>query len=78
MSNSGSAIEPLSYCLLTNNACDLCCEGCDKPGLGSADHDPSNNSCDDCALVCLPCTLIGDFLCFPYRLYFNVKLRCYK
>lgn len=43
---------------------DLCCIGCDKPGVGSVDHDPSNNSCNDCALCCFPCNLLCDILCW--------------
>ncbi len=68
--------EPIPYCLLSNSTIDSCCEGCDKPGLGSKDHDPSQNSCSDCALVCYPCAIIADLLCCPYRTYFNLRLKC--
>ena len=48
----------------TEQACDYCCIGCDKPGIGAADHNPGDNSNSDCALCCLPCTIIADILCF--------------
>ena len=43
---------------------DYCCIGCDKPGIGSNQHDPSDNSCNDMCLCCCPCALILDILCF--------------
>lgn len=48
----------------TEKIVDLCCIGCDKPGLGAQDHDPGDNSCSDCALVCVPCTLLLDIICY--------------
>lgn len=56
----------ITYCpyFLTSNACDNCCAGCNKPGIGSSVHNPSDNECSDCALVCLPCTLVFDLLCY--------------
>ena len=42
---------------------DNCCIGCDKPGIGSNDHDPSQNSCKDFDLCCFPCSLVLDILC---------------
>ena len=42
---------------------DLCCIGCDKPGPGAKDHNPGDNSCDDCALCCLPFNIVQDILC---------------
>ena len=47
----------------TAPACDNCCIGCDKPGLGSILHDPHTNSCSDWALCCFPCTITRDILC---------------
>ena len=43
---------------------DICCIGCDRPGIGSKYHDPSKNSCNDMCLCCCPCALILDILCF--------------
>ena len=43
---------------------DLCCIGCDKPGIGAVDHDPGNNSCNDCAILCCPCFLLMDIICW--------------
>ena len=51
---------PYTY---TERACDDCCDGCDKPGIGSKNHDPNDNSCDDCALICVGCTSILDIIC---------------
>lgn len=48
----------------TEKIYDLCCIGCDKPGLGSQEHDPGDNSCSDCALVCIPCALLLDIFCY--------------
>ena len=45
---------------------DLCMIGCEKPGIGSNEHDPSDNSCGDCALCCCPCALVLDILCIPF------------
>lgn len=47
----------------TEQALDYCCIGCDKPGIASAEHDPADNRCSDCAIVCVPCTIIVDILC---------------
>ena len=49
--------------------CDYCCIGCDKPGVGSMEHNPSNNSCNDFALCCCPCSLIADILCCPCMVF---------
>ena len=42
---------------------DLCCIGCNKVGIGSNNHDPSQNKCSDNALCCFPCYLVLDILC---------------
>lgn len=31
---------------------DYCCIGCDKPGIGSNQHDPSQNSCKNSLVGC--------------------------
>jgi hypothetical protein len=57
----------------SEQACDYCCIGCDKPGIGSNQHDPSNNSDKDCALICLPLCIVFDVLCF-----FPMVFGCYE
>ena len=54
---------------------DYCCIGCDKPGPGSPEHNPSNNACSDCGLLCTPCALVIDILCFIPMVfgYYNVQ-----
>ena len=47
---------------MSSKLCDLCLIGCDNPGIGSKDYQPSNN-CDDCALCCLPCSIVFDIIC---------------
>jgi len=50
---------PFYSCL----AFEACCEACDKPGIGSKDFKGGN--CDeDCPLMCLPCYIVADTLCF--------------
>ena len=45
---------------------DYCCIGCNKNGIGSKHHDPSQNKCSDNSLCCCPCYLVLDILCcFP-------------
>ena len=39
-----------------------CGEGCRKPGLGSPSHDPYNDRCSDCALICCPCAFGLDII----------------
>ena len=43
-------------------AFDACCVACDKPGIGSKDFQGGN--CGDCPLLCLPCYIVIDTLCF--------------
>ena len=52
---------PYTY---TQHTIDSCCIGCDKPGIGSPEHNPSDNSCSDCALFYCPCALVLDIFCF--------------
>ena len=47
----------------TEQAMDYCCIGCDKPGIGSNQHNPGDNSDKDCALCCIPCTIVCDVVC---------------
>ena len=50
----------------TQQVFDLCCIGCEKPGAGSSDHNPYDNSCTDLALCCIPCAFLADIICcFP-------------
>ena len=56
-------IKPKYPYTFTEQACDYCCIGCDKPGIGSPKHDPGDNRCSDCALCCIPCTLVFDVIC---------------
>ena len=53
----------------SEQACDYCCIGCDKEGIGSQNHNPYNNSNSDCALICIPCTLVADILCCPFMVF---------
>ena len=59
----------------TEKAYDLCCIGCDKPGIGSSSHNPSNNSCEDNALCCLPLTIVADILCYVPMCLGYVKVK---
>jgi hypothetical protein len=53
----------------SEKACDNCCIGCDKPGIGAVDHNPSDNACSDCALFCLPIDILADILCCPCMVF---------
>lgn len=74
---SGSEQEPSCWgehyprCPYTcsQRACYNCEAGCDKPGLGSKDHDPSQNSCGDCDLCCLPIYIVIDTIFFIPRVF---------
>ena len=56
--------QPTHSCYThTQQSMDNCCIGCNKAGIGSKQHDPSQNSCKDCGLCCLPCALVLDILC---------------
>ena len=46
-----------------------CSEGCDKPGVGSPNHDPYDKDCGDLALCCCPCAFTIDFVSLPFRLF---------
>ena len=68
---------------LTTTAYNNCCIGCDKPGLGASNHDPSQNSIKDCAFCCSPLTAVIDLMTYPFRLCcFGVlrgrRVGCYK
>ncbi len=70
MDKQPNSICIIAYCpyFLTSFTYVNCSTGCDKPGIGSQEHNPSNNEYSDCALVYLPCTLVFDFS----MLYANV------
>jgi hypothetical protein len=70
--NKQCVVTPYTH---TEKSVDLCCVGCDKSGLGSKDHNPYNNSCNDCAALCCPVAVVLDILCFiPMCLgYYEVK-----
>ena len=67
--NDGNSFDTFICFPLVNELWDNCCIGCDKPGIGAADHDPYANSCSDCALICFPCALLADLLTVPCRCY---------
>ena len=52
---------------------DLCCDGFDKPQLGSASRNHHDDHCEECALLCLPLTIIADILC-----YVPLCLKCFE
>ena len=56
-------INPCPY-TYSEKVYDLCCIGCDKPGIGHSSHNPGDNSCEDCAIFCLPFTIVVDILCY--------------
>ena len=54
---------------------DSCCIGCDKPGIGSSQHNPGDNDCcNDFALLCCPCALVLDIFCFPFIVFGYCKV----
>ena len=59
----------------TCKAYDSCFNGLDKPQLGSESRNHHNDHCEECALVCLPLTIVADILCYvPMCLgYYQVK-----
>jgi len=59
----------------TCKAYDSCCNGFDKPQLGSESRNHHEDHCEECALVCLPLTIVADILCYvPMCLgYYQVK-----
>ena len=71
--DSHSSMCALSFVFpLTKAAYNNCCIGCDKPGLGASNHDPSQNSIQDCAFCCSPLTFVIDLITYPFRLcYFG-------
>ena len=44
-----------------------CSEGCDKPGVGSPNHDPYDQDCSDLAVCCCPCAFTIDIITLPFR-----------
>ena len=59
----------------TEKSFDLCCVECDKPGIGSKDHVPNDNCCNQCTLLCCPVAFVLDVLCFipMYLGYYEVE-----
>lgn len=56
--------QPTHVCYThVQKSIDNCCVGCDNSGIGSKQHDPAQNSCNDCGLCCFPCALVLDILC---------------
>ena len=68
--------EDLNFCYFVNSTWDDCCYGCDKPGIGAENHNPADNQCSDCALLCCPCAFICDIFCFVPRCFKRTKNRC--
>lgn len=64
--------EPCVYTHM-EKALDLCCIGCEKPGIGSNEHNPADNECSDNALMCCPCALVLDIIC-----YIPMCFKCYN
>jgi len=62
MTSTEQTIRPFN---LTRKACQSCGEGCDKPGLAHPQHNPYDNSCGDCAMICAPLTLVIDLIMLP-------------
>ena len=60
-------------CPETTNTHSLCCEGCEKPGLGSPEHNPYDETSSDCALLCCPCAFLKDLFTYPYRVCFKYR-----
>ena len=80
VSNDVTCLGKFSFFPLVNNTIENCCIGCDKPGIGAADHNPSDNSCNDCALLCCPVAFVIDLITMPCRCYnlFSFKCCCKK
>ena len=66
------------YFPLTNETYSKCGEGCNKPGLGHPDNDPSTNECGDCALLCCPCAFTIDILILPYKALRRLFRSCFR
>ena len=60
--------SPVVYFPNTQDTFTACAEGCNKPGLAHPAHNPYNNRCSDCALVCCPLAFIADIILLPYVL----------
>ena len=72
MENKEKCINWRPY-TFTCRAYDLCCDGFDKPQLGSASRNHHDDHCEECALLCLPLTIIADILC-----YVPLCLKCFE
>lgn len=65
-------LKPYTF---TEKAVDSCLKGFDKPQLGSVSRNHHEDHCEECALLCLPLTIVADILCYvPMCLgYYQVK-----
>ena len=78
MTNQGEWLTSSEHCFpLTRETRIKCLQGCEKPGLGHPDHDPSANECGDCALLCCPCAFTIDILTLPYRVIRRLFRYCF-
>ena len=77
MTTQGEWLTSNEHCFpLTRETYIKCGEGCNKPGLGHPQHDPSANECADCALMCCPCAFTIDLLTLPYRAIRRLFMYC--
>ncbi len=60
---------------LTAKTYNNCCIGCDKPGLGASNHNPSQNRISDCAFWCSPVAFVIDLISSPFRLCYPELFR---
>ena len=58
----------------TAQALDNCLFGCDRPGIPSTQNNPGDNTCSDCALCCVPFTLVADILCCIPLIFGYIKV----
>ena len=78
MTTQGEWLTSSEHCFpLTEETYINCCKGCNKPGLGHPQHDPSANECADCALMCCPCAFTIDLLTLPYRAFRRLFRYCF-
>ena len=61
--------SPIVYFHNTRDTFTQCGNGSNKPGLGHPEHNPNDNRCSDCALLCCPLAFMVDIICLPYVLW---------
>ncbi len=71
-----STEETIRLFNLTRKTITDCGEGCDKPGVGSPNHDPYDNDCKDCAMMCCPFALVIDLIMLPTLPFRCLYKRC--